>query len=269
MKGILAIMLALALCLPMVSCASAGNADPYTKEPNTEETASLWEIRRDKVSDRVSNVEGRLLSSYTYEFLHMDTAEDAPEDVVEMAACFNEKMDEQLAACLETGVCLDEWAASDPLEVSQGRYYTHDVRTDYEQRGDILSVSFVSASEIGGSHGDLWCRSFIFDLESASFINPAEVADDPQAFRAAVAQLLLEQIQELPAEIRDNYFSGYEAAVEEWNNYCVTFGDEIRVEFSPYVLGTYSIGSQVFSVPYQAVELGSGGQARLGITEEQ
>ena len=264
MKGILAVMMALALCLPMVSCASGELPAPAE---NGEETQ--WEIRRDRVSDMVSDAEGRLLSSYTYEFLHMDPAEDAPEDVVEMAACFNAKMEEQLEACLETGVSLDEWAANDPLEVSQGRYYTHDVKADYVQSGEIISVSFESTSYTGGSHGDLWCRSFIFDLARKNFINPAEIADDPLKFRDTVAQLLLDQIQQLEPEIRDNYFSGYEAAVAEWNNYCVTFGKEIQVEFSPYVLGTYSIGSQVFSVPYQSVELGSGGQARLGIQSEK
>ena len=114
----------------------------------------------------------------------------------------------------------------------------------------------------------MWATSSVFDCVSGAYIDPTEIADDPELFRATVTDQLLDQISGLDQELREGYFTGYEDVVARWNEYCVVFlEDSLEITFSTYELGPYAMGPQVFNLSYENLSsaLGEIGPVRLGL----
>ena len=76
------------------------------------------------------------------------------------------------------------------------------------QTGDIYSVSLYNYSYMGGVHPNETYFSRTFDLSRGAYIDPLEVADDPELFRATVTDLLLDHIQHLDPEILTGVLQG-------------------------------------------------------------
>ena len=234
MKCWLAIILAMSLCLPMAACAVN---QPVEEEPPVEENTDTpaYNFVTETTSDKYSDEEGNLMASYSYQVIRMKTAENAPEEVVKMAEVLNEGMDALLEECLAMGNELGDWAAYDENIRESGAYYTDELTVSWEIVGSILSISYDRYSFTGGSHSNVDYSSYLFDLERGNFLDPTELADDPELLRATVTDLLLDQIA--GEGLEEMYFEGYVSTVSQWNSYCVRLSEtEMTVVFSPYVL---------------------------------
>ena len=275
MKRLLSVMLTLALCLPMVACGT-GNGDADTNETGNNAGGSVsttpevpdppYSFVTETTADKYSDEEGNLLASYSYSIIRMKLAEGADEDAQAMAETFNGEMDALLGRCLKTGEELGDWAVYDP-GVGDGNHYTDEVDVSWEQVGDFLSIGYSGYYWSGGAHGFSNCYSYLFDLERGVYINPIEIADDPELFRAKVTDLLLDEMDSNP-DYAGGFFEDYAATTAQWNDYCVLLGaEEMTVIFAPYVLGPYAMGEVEISIAYDEIRdvLGESGLERLGI----
>ena len=272
-KKIISLMLCAGICFALISCANE-EVPAEEIQPPEEETGPAYWFETTETSDKYSDDEGHLLASYDYQIIVMKTAEQADEAVLAMAEHFNAGMLEVLNSQLETGEELGQWASFDErLSSSLGEgdyYYTDELTAEGTQAGDIYSVCFNNYSYMGGAHPGQTYFSRTFDLSRGEYIDPLEVADDPELFRATVTDLLLDQIQHLDPEILSGYSDGYESTVAQWNSRSVCFGeDRMTVIFSEYELGPYALGTQIFEIQYDELTeaLGQGGQVKLGLAQ--
>ena len=270
MKRWLSILLALAMVLALAACAqNQPPAEEDPQPPEEPEQPAYW-FEKESTADKFSNDEGKLLASYSYEVMVMKVSDTADEATVKMAEAFNQGMQEVLNSHLETGNELGQWASYDDTLLQEGFYYTDELKAEGIQQGNIYTVSFDYYYYTGGAHSSQAYVTKTFDLERGAYIDPLEIADDPELFRATVTDLILDQIQHLDEEITSGYFSDYESAVAQWNTRYTAFGsDGMTVIFSAYDLGPYVIGEQRFVVDYSdlADAIGEGGQAKLGLLD--
>lgn len=267
MKKWMSIFLALAMILALAACGQKAPVEEDPQPPVEPEQPTYW-FEKETTSDKFSNDEGKLLASYDYEIMVMKVSETADEETVRVAENFNRGMQESLDGYLETGKELGQWASYDEKLVQDGIYYTDEVRAEGWQQGNIYTVSFDYYYYTGGAHASQVFISKTFDLERGEYIDPLEIADDPELFRATVTDLILDQIQHLDEEVRSGYYSDYESAVAQWNTRYTSFDkEEMTVIFSAYDLGPYVIGEQRFAIDYDDLTdaIGKGGQAKLGL----
>ncbi len=278
MKKMLCLMLSAAMCLALAACAVVNVPQEDLQPPEDEEEPAgpaYW-FETEETSDKYTDDEGNLLAAYDYQVMVMRTGEQADEALLEMAERFNTGMREVLDSQLEIGEELGQWASFDErLSASLGDggyYYTDELTVEGVQTGSIYSVCFFNYNYMGGVHPSQTYFSRTFDLSRGEYIDPLEVADDPELFRATVTDLLLDHIQHLDPEVLSGYFEGYESTVAQWNTRSVCFGAEgLTVTFPQYDLGPYAMGTQIFDIRYEefADALGQGGQVKLGLAEPQ
>lgn len=183
---------------------------------------------------------------------------------------FNTKMRTISADLVEQGNAM----AADAEEIYQEfgsltAEYEDDVDGGADFCGDIVSVYFHRSSYTGGAHPNRYSSSYLFDLAAGQFIDPIQLAEDPEAFRAGAAGLLLEQA-ETHGE-RESFWEDYAAVIDRWNESTVRFNENgMQVTYSPYEIGPYSIGEVEFSLSWEELAplIGESGLARLGRTAE-
>jgi len=275
MKRLLSIMLTFALCLPMVACSPGNSTDNTNNNENNagDMTPSVPEVPdppysfvTETTENKYSDDEGNLLASYSYSIIRMKVADGAGAEVEAMAGTFNGEMEALLERCLETGEELEDWAVYDP-NVGEEYYYSDEVDVSWEQVGDFLSIGYSGYYWAGGAHGIPNSYSYLFDLERGIYIDPIEIADDPELFRSTVTDLILDELDSNP-DYEGGFFEDYAATTAKWNEYCVLLGaEEMTVIFVPYVLGPYAMGQVEVGIGYDEIRsvLGESGVERLGI----
>jgi len=193
MMRILSFLLALAMCLTMAACGAANTPDSGQNGQNStagesagdaapdvpEIPAPPYSFVTETTADKYSDDEGNLLASYSYSVIRMKVAEGADASVQAMAETFNAEMDALLGRCLESGQELGDWAVYDPL-VEEGAHYTDEVNVSWEQVGDYLSIGYDGYYWAGGAHPIGNRYSYLFDLDRGVYIDPIEIADDPE-----------------------------------------------------------------------------------------
>ena len=276
MKKMLCLILGAGLCLALAACAAGNVPQEDPQPPKDEEAGPAYWFETAETSDKYSDDEGNLLAAYDYQILVMKTGEGADEALQQAAEHFNAGMQGVLNNQLETGEELGQWASFDErLSESLGDggiYYVDELTVEGTETGAVYSACFYNYNYMGGVHPNQTYFSRTFDLERGAYIDPLEVADDPELFRATVTDLLLDHIQHLEPETLAGYFPGYEETVAQWNTRSVSFGAEgMTVVFSQYELGSYAMGTQTFTLDYEefAEALGQGGQVKLGLAEPE
>ena len=274
MKKYLCLTFALLLGAALAACAGEEAPMENIQPPQEEPAGPAFWFETEETADKYSDDEGNLLASYDYQIIVMKTGEQADAAQQETAERFNAGMREVLDNQLETGEELGQWAAFDErLSESLGEggyYYTDELTASGTRTGDIYSVCFCNYNYMGGVHPNETYFSRTFDLGRGEYIDPLEVAEDPELFRATVTDLLLDHIQHLDPETLSGYFKGYEETVAQWNTRSVCFGGEgLTVTFSRYELGPYALGTQTFEIRYgEFVDaLGQGGRIKLGLEQ--
>lgn len=181
---------------------------------------------------------------------------------------FNGKMIDLLDQSAERGLQQRAYAQTFVNNVNLPLY---DVTTSESAlRGQIASIRVDYAIESGGAHPSDYTDGYVFDLASGQFIDPLQVADDPEAFRAGAAELLVETAEAREEDL-PGYWADYRDIIGRWNEMAVFFGpEEMAVVFSTYELGPYAMGAVELTVPYGELAdlLGAGGLERLGLEAE-
>lgn len=197
------------------------------------------------------------------------SAEEA-ERAGQAVATYNAMMESLMEDYKERGTAI----YNDALEIYQMDMLTEPcydtVSSSGWKAGDILSNCMVAYTYTGGAHPNSYHRSYLFDLKSGQFIDPTQLADDPELFRTGVEELLLEKAEEDAR--RENFWEDYANVIARWNEAGLEFDElGLSVVFSPYELGPYSCGEIALRLSWEELEplLGPGGMERLGQTEAE
>ena len=244
---------------------SAPEAAEEYEEPEYEiiPFSSGSQVRaEDETVAAVYNYQTVLLNLHNEEALSPEDGEAARRNM----EAFNSKMRAVLGELMEQGGAFGEDALAAYEEFgSLSAEYEDDADMGAEFCGDIVSVILHRVSYTGGAHPNRYAASYLFDLASGQFIDPTQIAEDPEAFRAGAAELLLEKADAHPE--RDAFWQDYADVIARWNEGTVRFdGEGMHVIYSPYGLGPYVLGEVELSLGWEELEplIGASGMERLG-----
>lgn len=150
--------------------------------------------------------------------------------------------------------------------------YTDDLQCSVYQTERLVSVRGLYSTYTGGAHPNSILMSWNFDVEAGEFFEP-EILDEGTDLREYVHLALMSQARQtaagMDAKPEEYYWEDYSAILKDWSSYAVSFDrDGMTVGFSPYELGAYALGPQVFQIPYEGElydHLGEHGRTLLGL----
>lgn len=279
-KNLFALLAACAVALS--GCAGMAISDPA---PLAETALSLsapeaaeefeepqYEVIPFSSGSQVRSEDETVVAIYNYQTILLNLHNEgavSPED--EEAAqrnleAFNNKMRAVHGELTEQGGAFGEDALAAYEEFGPlSAEYEDDVDMGADFCGDIISVVLHRSSYTGGAHPNRYAASYLFDLAAGQFIDPTQIAEDPETFRAGAAELLLEKADGHPE--RDAFWQDYADIISHWNEGTVQFGGEgMHVIYSPYGLGPYVLGDVELSLTWEELEplIGPSGMERLG-----
>lgn len=273
MKKYWAVLLLTGLCL-LAACADLTPAPPAPAPPLAGGPAETAVYQFDALSaqERFTAEDGTELAHYSYQLpaMSVENMDELSPGEAETAVRNLEVFNGRMASLMEESVARGQTLGEDARELyllgSAVLDYYEETQSSCYQTGRLVSVRLDTAGFSGGAHTNSYTSSALFDLGAGQFIDPTQIAEDPEAFRLGAAELLLEQAETL--EERRDFWPEYEDIIVRWNEGTVLFDPEgMLVVFSHYVLGPYTMGSVDLRLDYeQLAELvGTGGMARLGI----
>lgn len=236
---------------PVYGFESTERTERYVREDTGEEAASyhyslpmLYLVNEDRVSAVDRETAQRNLDAFN--------------------AWMNERMEEFVAVGREL---LAEQQFLIETEENVPFAAVDEVIATAAQTGEIVSVTAQCYNYSGGAHPNAYTVSYTFDLSVGQFIDPTQVADDPENFRIRAAELLIQHADSLGEEYTSGFWADYRDSIARWNESAVVFSsDGMAVIFSVYTLGPYAMGPVELTLSYRelADALGSGGLAHLG-----
>lgn len=188
---------------------------------------------------RSEDEEEVVLAHYNYQIilltLHNPDAvslEDAEAAQVRIDA-FNSRMNAVAEDLVEQGKTMAEDASAVYAEFGPLlSEYEDDAAIGANFCGSIISACLVRETWTGGAHPNHYKRSYLFDLASGQFIDPTQLAEDPEAFRTGAAALLLEKAE--AHEGREVFWQDYADVIARWNESAVQFAEDgMHVIYSP------------------------------------
>lgn len=216
---------------------------------------------------------GALYAMYRYRvpMMCVDNMDDLTEEAKGIAQrnmeSFNAKMQNLLDEAVTFGEEMAEMAAEDGFATMGTTYATDEKEMVVTQTGEILTVRVDGYYYSGGAHPLVYTSSYLFDLVLGQFIDPTQIADDPEQFRTQTAELLVAQAESLGEEYTAGFWTDYAEIIAHWNDAAVLFDAEgMTVIFSVYELGPYAMGPVELFLTYAelADAIGAGGLAHLG-----
>lgn len=281
-------LLSLLLVLVLCGCAAAqpGNENPgdleqniQTEHENAEDAKPLYEFE-DVTQARqfVDESSGKVYASYNYRMprMHINTQDGMSEDELAAAQRNADTFNTQMQILMDNAVAFGEEMAQD-LESGYFAMNSEMPATDEKlmsviQTGQILTVFANGYFYGGGAHPHAYVDSYTFDLTVGQFIDPAQIGDDPEAFRVQAAALLVAQAESLGEDYTSGYWDDYAEIISNWNDTTVLFDETgMTVIFSAYELGPYAMGPVELQLTYEELAgvIGQGGLERLGVVSQE
>lgn len=282
MKKAIAALVAVGLCLT-AACSGQENKEPVS-DRNTAQVIEYQEPEYHfeplAAEERIQAEDGAELSRYSYQVLSMsvgnleELSPEGQEAAAQNVENFNKRMQELMTRSLESGRELSASAQemyADGIAFSGLHFYEETV-TEATVTGQVVSVRVDCESYAGGAHPNSYISSYLFDLSVGQFIDAAQIAEDPIAFQAGAAELLVEKAESMGEAYTADYWEDYQDIIRTWNEGTVLFSQEgMTVLYSPYELGPYAMGPVELFIGYDELAglLGPGGLAHLGVGAEK
>ena len=265
MKRYVSIFLALTMLLSLTACGEK-TAEPPKEEPQAQQpdVEYSFAVHRDIYEDECTAEDGTVLARCSYELPHLDIVSEMSEDgavdaqILAVRNTFNEEAKRQHNEQIDFFARSCDAAKEDYKYVSESGldwYVYADEMTmeqPYQTDGGLLSIYAAAYCWTGGAHPNNGFATWNYDLNEGKFLQYSDFTDDEEAFRAAVADEILSQIDE--EGIAEDLFEDYEASVQELS-YAEVYFDEagMIVCFPEYILGPHAAGLLSFTVPYETI----------------
>ena len=283
MKKLILVLVILNLCL-VAGCVSkmdnagnnGGTQNAVDMQPPTVEYPEpkyRLHTREDSVDYRADD--DTLLLTGSYQWLELETVNNdqlspaGQEQARHSCEIFNARMAELRKQALDLNA---ENAANAEMAFDQGYQgseFTDETTVSGVFLGEILNVRLDNYSYFGGAHPNRYTVSYTFDLTAGQFIDPIQIADDPDRFHQEAARLLVTKAEE-KEEYLPGYWEDYRDIISRWNEGTVLFDAEGMTAFyPPYEIGPYVMGDVELTVSYDEIAdmLGPGGLEKLGLSD--
>ena len=277
MKKYLFLLLVCSLLTALCGCGAA--VLPTPEEPEPPAVVDPEEITYDVTTvlyeRTVTAEDGTTLMTISFQLPHLQSYAD--QVLIETPAT---PAQEAAAARVKTfNENFDQWRESESVEESiadtkmmyqeSPELFTGDSMAPLSEEltytcyrtGSLISIAADYYSYLGGAHPNTVYFSWNFDLDSGIFLAIPELAEDPQAFTLAVADMIevqaVERFQSDPnyagLSLSDIYWENYREVMEKWaSDYAVSFDAEgMTIIFSAYELASYAAGPQEFHFSYE------------------
>ncbi len=283
MKNAISLMLALVLALSFAACGGKNNemveaipAQPVeTTEPaetaaEPQEQAATYTVEARTAETEITAEDGTLVGSTKYTLNYLTT--DGGEEMQAVCKTFNDAMDafaaETYAEDSEFAAQsreVYEWQTSENIEFMP--CYDEFGVTDTFMSDNMVSIVGAGSNYTGGAHPNNYMMAWNYDLQNGKFFTLNDLADDPAALRAAVADEILAQIE--AQGLAEGYFENYEEAIRGAEDFNVFFGGNrtMTVWFSEYDIAPHAAGIPMFDISYDVLApyLNDSGAALLQI----
>ncbi len=268
------IVLLAACILLLAACAGLAASDPLPAPDQPAAQAEEYEEPVYQFEETVAEEEypasgGSVSARYSCRLLMLSVSnldaldsEDA-EAARQNVENFNSKMHSLMIDAVDAGQTMEELA--DGVESAAETYYD-ETEAHYFLTGQIVNIRLDNASYTGGAHPNRYAVSYLFDLEAGQFIDPLQVADNPESFHTSAVALLLEKAVAHP--VFDSFWQDYPELIARWNEGTVLFDSEgMRAVYSPYVIAPYGMGDVELLLTWEELAplIGEGGMERLGM----
>ena len=274
MKKYCSLILTLCLAAALAGCGITTLPTPEDPEPPAaaDPEEITYEVTTDPHEETVHAEDGTLLMTVSFQLPHLQAYADgtlietpatpAQEEAMVRVNTFNENFNQwwesgDTAQSMEDAKSLYQ---SFPDAFSNTSYCEEFTYTAY-RTGSLISIAADYYSYLGGAHPNTVYFSWNFDLDSGIFLAIPELAEDPQAFTLAVADMIevqaVERFQSDPnyagLSLSDIYWENYREVMEKWaSDYAVSFDAEgMTIIFSAYELASYAAGPQEFHFSYE------------------
>ncbi len=279
MKQKFAVLLAACL-LFLAACTGLGTL-PSTSQPEQNHLSAPEfqepEYQIDTVTSQKQyhTEDGSELARYDYQLLNLSVPNLDSLSPEEASAAqrnmdhFNTKMLSMMDDSLLVGQKLGDTAQYDYDTFGLQSAYFDETSASAVLLDQIISVRIDNASYTGGAHPNRYTSSCLFDLTSGQFMDPIQIAEDPEAFRTSAAELLLKKADAI-LENQGSYWADYKDIITHWNEAAVLFDEDgMLVVYSPYDLGPYAMGEVELRLSWDEVKelAGKSSLERFGIEE--
>lgn len=213
---------------------------------------------------------GEIYASYKYSvpMIGIVNKDELDEESLAVALRNVEVFNLRMQEILDEAVAYGEELAAELAGGGTAMHVTDEKILSISCAGQIMTVVANGYFYGGGAHPYVYTQSYTFDLKLGQFIDPAQIGDDPEAFRVKAAQLLVAKAEGLGEDYTAGYWDDYAEIISHWNNAAVLFDEKgMTVIFSVYELGPYAMGPVELFVTYEelAEAIGEGGLAHLGV----
>lgn len=226
--------------------------------------------------DQLLRESGELAGYYSY-CLPVMTVENESElseedraEALRIADTFNARMNEVLEESVRYGKELLDGQKVLVEEENVDFIVCDECIATVRQSGQIVSVVSHCYFYGGGVHPYSHTATYIFDISAGQFIDPAQIGDDPEYFRATAAEALIRHAESLGEEYTEAFWADYRDIISRWNEAAVYFDETgMTVIFSAYELGPYAMGPVELTLTYAELAdmIGDGGLSHLGVIE--
>lgn len=267
--------LLMACLLALAACAGLTIYDPVPGQPDglgDGEEEPVYQMDPLLSERQFRTQDGKKeLARYSYRLCALSVSNmdvlsgEAAVEAARNVETFNARMTLLMEGYVEFG----EAMGADAAEVVGAAAYYDEVCAEGFRAGEYISIRLDSVGYTGGAHPNRYASSCLFDLRAGQFVDPAQIAEDPEEFRAGAAALLLEKA-ELCGD-REQFWEDYADVITRWNEGTVVFdGEGMHVVYSPYELGPYAIGEVELVLTYEELAplAGESAMERLGRTAE-
>ena len=288
-------ILTLTLCLVLGLTACGATTLPTPEEPTPPAVADTeditYEVTTDPYEQDILAEDGTKLMHISFQLPHLQayvngqpietTATPAQEAAVSRMNTFNESFDQwRESESVEESIADTKMMYQENPELFTGDSMaplSEELTYTCYRTGSLISIAADYYSYLGGAHPNTVYFSWNFDLDSGIFLAIPELAEDPQAFTLAVADMIevqaVERFQSDPnyagLSLSDIYWENYREVMEKWaSDYAVSFDAEgMTIIFSAYELASYAAGPLEFHFSYEqlASYWSESGRAVLGL----
>ena len=288
-------ILTLTLCLVLGLTACGATTLPTPEEPTPPAVADTeditYEVTTDPYEQDILAEDGTKLMHISFQLPHLQAyvngqpietpATPAQEAAVSRMNTFNESFDQwRESESVEESIADTKMMYQEDPELFTGDSMaplSEELTYTCYRTGSLISIAADYYSYLGGAHPNTVYFSWNFDLDSGIFLAIPELAEDPQAFTLAVADMIevqaVERFQSDPnyagLSLSDIYWENYREVMEKWaSDYAVSFDAEgMTIIFSAYELASYAAGPQEFPFSYEqlASYWSESGRAVLGL----
>lgn len=204
--------------------------------------------------DSDSAEDGTLAAEYRYSVPKMVAKEKLSKVQRASVDAFNAEMEALVRNSLDYYASLKEAALADyeyfkATGIPWDHYYADTLDyVEYRIGASAISLIFDEYTDTGGAHPTSGVLCKLYDIEGAAWLAVEDLTDDLSAFKAAIAETILHDIE--ATERSEQYYDDYRATVEALDGVEYYFTDDgAHVYFQDYTLGPHAVGIQEFYIP--------------------